>query len=366
MSDHFPPTQPEPAQPQPDWTPAAPAQPASWYRRRPGQIALAGVATTAVVVGALAVVSAADDSTSSLAPADALEHAFDTLADDGFGVTVTSKKENGSVTLVHTDEGSKVSVTTDEGVFEGVYVGERLYLHLQPTDAGKLGLDPMTTGLLSGFSSINSLLEGEWVSVTVSEDSKVLDALNELAGTSGSAADTAERKAAAEELSGSLQGIVDDLREPIAAAIAENSEITEPAGANGERHLHISLDVAELQADLEAPVASAVDDLAAAVDEFAAGAGSPVAPGGADLFGLRDELNKDRSEKADLPEVASADVYLKDGELSRIETDSATLTFDADPQVTAITGAVSLDEDLLRLLPMLAGLMEANSAFGDI
>ena len=153
------------------------------------------------------------------------------------------RRRTAQSTLVHTDEGSKVSVTTDEGVFEGVYIGERLYLHVQPTDSGKLGLDPMTTGLLSGFSSINSLLEGEWVNVFRLGGLEGARCPQRAAGTTGSARPHGDRQAAAEQLSGSLQGIVDDLREPIAAAIAENSEITELAGANGERHLHISLDV---------------------------------------------------------------------------------------------------------------------------
>ena len=339
------------------------AQPAPWYRRRPGQVAVAGVTVTAVVLGSLAFVAMAK---AEPAPADALAQAAQALAEEPFAVTMTSDEEEGSVRLVHTDKGTQVSVASADGTFEGAYANERLYLRIQPTDSGAMGLDPMMSGFLAGFSSIDALLKGQWVSLDVAEESGVLDALNDLPGAQESTDDEAKVQAASEEFGRSLQGIVDELRGPVVEAVTASSEVTEPPAAGAERHLHLALDVDELQAELEAPVSAAMEDVITAVEDFAVDAGMALPPGIGDPSILRDKLQEAHGKSDDAEvEVATADFYLTDGGFSRIEAEGMHLAFDADPKLTTgIETAVSMDQDLLRLLPMLTSLMQQTSTLG--
>jgi hypothetical protein len=61
----------------------------------------------------------------------------------------------------------------------------------------------------------------------------------------------------------------------------------------------------------------------------------------------------------DVSDVA-VDVWISDGELAQVEVEDLTLAFDPDPTLADLSGAVSMDSDLLRLLPWLNQLQSGG------
>ncbi len=333
-----------------------------WYRRRVTKVTAAGVATAGLVVGGFGVYAAAND---AMEPAQAIESAFENLAEEPVAVTVTSADDKDSaLTLIHTDAGMQVSVDSPQGAVEAVVrTGEqRLYLRVDMDEVGAMADDPFVGPMLGGFSSVDSLISGDWVSVDVSQDSKVLAALTEGAST---AADSDALTDAGAQLGASIAGIVGDLKDPAIDAITEHATVTTVATGDqpaGSEHYRVDVDLAGVQADFEDDLREALDDVVAAFDDFAEVAGDEI-PGLSDgLPELRDQLSTELDKGLDQDEqTATVDFYIADGHFTKIVTDDLTLEFAATPALEDVAGAVSMDEDLVRLLPIVSGL----AALGD-
>ncbi len=326
-----------------------------WYRRRGPQAAIAGLAASALVAAGLGIGAAA------FAEADpylALDQARNDLFESPVGVTITSPDQSGEITLIRTDEGAQISIDAPEkGVtFAVALVAERLYLRVDADELGQLSSNPMALGLASGFGSLAALLNGEWVSIDVSEDSEVLAAIKELGA--GEATDQDALKAAAEEFGASLEAIGEDVRQPLKNALEDNVSVAQQdtalAGPQGSDHYLVTLDRAAVIADLEPVLREALQDAMSAIDTFVAQAGQQF-QGGPEWTLQRDKILSAFDEAmAGSGEAAdSVDVWIADGEFTQIVTKHAKFVFDQNPQLDATVAAVSMDEDLLRLLPLL-------------
>jgi len=329
----------------------------AWYRRRGSQVALAGAAAAGVVVAGLAAGSTAN---ANLDPEAAVAEASENLQDPPTAVTITSSEGEGEITLVSTDDGAQVSISAPE---EGAYlsvalVGEQLFLRVAADQIDQLAGNPLAAGLVAGFPGLGALLDGQWVTLDVSEDSPVLAALQ--ARAESQVSDPAALQAAGEELQQALESIGEDLRDPVATALDANVSVTEAAdpqpGPSGSTHYQVALDRDAVVASVEPALRTALAEALAAIDAFVAEAGAQLPDGGegwaekrGELEGALDEALAEGASEAPSP----VDVWVADGEFTQIQVRNATLLFERDPQLDLPDTAVSLDEDLLRILPLL-------------
>lgn len=324
-----------------------------WYQRRGPQVAVAGAAVAALVAGGVGVTMAA----SAIEPKQSLAAAVENLRDGPASVTFTSATEPGEITVIRTDQGVQVSVDspTQDARFAAALVDERLYLRVDAAQLDQLTANPMAVGIIAGFPSVGALLDGQWVSIDVSEDSEVLAAIEELGAESQT--DTDALQSAAEDLAASIEGIGAQLRGPLTDSVADNVTVTpvdgSAGGPDGSQHYEVSLDTQAVAEAIEPELRAAMDDLLAAVDTFVAEAGVP--DGGDQWQTQRSEiLAKFDEALANGPAGGfdEIDVWIADDEFTQIVAQDVTLTFNPEPRIDATAAAVSMDEDLLRLLPL--------------
>ncbi len=329
----------------------APQRP-SWYKRRGPRAVAAGAAVVGVVTAG--VVGVAVAVSGNVAPKVVLASAVENLKDDPAAVTITSTQEEGEVTITRVGDDVQLGVQTPDGTFEAVLKGETLHLRVMGAAVADVQSDQEVQGFLALFPSLSSLADGEWVSVDISEDSSVLTELNKLDGVS--AEDQQAAQAAAKQLATSLQTIGDQLRGPIGDALTNNLTITEvddATGPQGSDHYQVTLDAESATDDAEPAIRQAANDFFAAMNTFVTAAGADALPPEAttELDSVASELQADLDEffAGDLDDI-EADVWVQDSHFTQITLEDTTLTFDADPVLDDVSGAVSIDDDLVRLL----------------
>ncbi len=333
--------------------PAPAPQRPRWYKRRGPRAVAAGVAMVGVVTAG--VVGVAVAVTGNVAPKVVLASAVENLKDDPAAVTITSTQEEGEITITRVGDDVQLSVQTpQDGTFEAVLKGETLYLRVTGADLGDIQSDQEAQGFLALFPSLTSLADGEWVSVDLSEDSPLLTELSKLDGTS--AEDQQAAQAAAQQLATSLQTIGDQLRDPIGDALSNNLTITEVddgTGPQGSDHYQVTLDAESASDDAEPAIRQAANDFMAALNTFVNAAGADALPPEAttELDTATSEIQShlDQFFAEDLDNVV-ADVWVQDSHFTQITLEDTTFTFEADPALDDVSGAVSLDDDLVRLL----------------
>ncbi len=330
----------------------------AWYRRRGPQAAVAGTAAAALAVVGFSMGSAAN---ATVNPEDAVAEAQQNLQQLPSSVTLTGSDMAGEITLLRTDEGAQVTVdAADQGVyFSAALLDDRVYFRVAGDQFSGVAGNPIAQGLTAGYPSITALLDGQWVSIDVSEDSEVLAAMQDLVRAQVEIPEGLG--AAAEDLQASMKAIGEDLRTPLQDALADNVSVAAgdgvPAGPAGSDHYIVSLDSSAVATELEPVLRQSLEQALAAVDAF-------VADAGADLPGVDERWNGKSQEILDAfdqaiaealeRDTAAMDVWIADGEFTQITVENATLTFDRDAQLDGTTSAVSMDEDLLRILPLLS------------
>jgi hypothetical protein len=329
-----------------------------WYRRRASQVAIAGTAAAGLVVAGLAMGTTA---TADVAPADAVAEAAENLRQLPTGVTITGTDEMpGEVTIVRTDDGVQISLLAPEqdASVGMALVADRLFLRVSSSELAGFTSNPLAVGAAAAFPSLAALLDGKWVSLDVSPDSALLAELQELGASQ--LADPDAFEAAATELQAAMEAVAEDARGTMQAALQDNVTVTEPdqqkTGPANSTHYEVVVDKQAIVEELEPTMRQALTDVLAAVDAFVAETGAELPDGGAMWDQARTKILAKFDEA--LAEGSSAapgtiDVWVVDEELAKIAVDGATLTFDPDASLSAPDVAVSMDEDLLALLPLL-------------
>ena len=333
--------------------PAPAPQRPRWYKRRGPRAVAAGAAVVGVV--AAGVVGVAVAVAGNVAPKVVLADAVENLKDDPASVTITSAQEEGEVTITRVGDDVQLSVQTpQDGTFEAVLKGETLYLRVTGAALGDIQSDQEVQGFLTLFPSLSSLSDGKWVSVDLSENSPVMSELSKLDGTS--AGDQQAAQAAAQQLATSLQTIPDQLRGPIGDALTKNvtiAEVDDATGPQGSDHYKVTLDAETASDDAEPAIRQAANDLIAAVNTFVNAAGADALPAEAttelDRATSEAQADLDKFFAEDLDNVV-ADVWVQNRDFTQITVEDTTLKFDANPALDDVSGAVSLDDDLVRLL----------------
>lgn len=308
------------------------------------------IAAGAVAVVGVVAVGLGSGASANVDPEQALEQAVDSLQELPTGVTITGP-EDGEVTLTRTEDSAAVTMTSQQGTIDAAVQDERLYLRVDaPQLQSGAGL-----GLLGNLPAVSALLEGQWVSLDVSPGSQTLAALQSLADDE--VGDPAALQAAAKKLDESLTAIGEQLREPMTAALADARDVVEVGGGpDGSTQYRVTLDRAAASAQLQPALRSAFDQALAAVDTFVAEAG-PQLPDAATWPQRRADLvsafEAALAEPKDAP--TTMDVWIADGRFTQIEAGTTTLTFDEDG-VDVPDDAVSADDDLVTVLPLLQGL----------
>lgn len=342
--------------------------PRPWYRRRASQVAIAGTLAAGLVVVGLSLGSAAN---ADIAPADAVAEAAENLRELPTGVTITGGEDMaGTLTLIRTEDGVQVTLdAVEQNANVGMaLVGERLFLRVSGGQLDALASNPMALGATVAFPSLGALLQGQWVSLDVSEDSELLAAMQDLGA--GELADPAAVEEASARLQAALQAVGDQARGTLQTALQDNVTVTEPAqpvaGPAGSTHYQVVIDKQAIAEDLEPAMRQALEDVLTAVDAFVAEVGDQLPDGGA-LWGqarteIMAKVDAAFAEREAL-EPGTVDVWIADGEFTQVNVSGATLTFDPDASIDAPDAAVSLDQDLLALLPLIeqyAPLVEQN------
>ncbi len=359
---------PESAPPEsapPGSVPSHTAPKRSWFRRRPGRVLLAGLTATGIAVGGVLVYTTASATGEPAAhvastPVQAVRQALEGLGNEPISVTVTEDGRKDSFTLTRTPQGAGFAVSGSDASVEAALVDERLYLKVEAKESQGVRSNPMAAMLLAGHPSIGALLDGKWVSVDVSPDSRVLAALAQAQMGSPGSPDSHAPQAAAKHLAETLHSIGRGLAEPLRQAMTDHATITpipEAAPSDGSQHYRVEVPLDGVRADVSEELQSAGRDLLAAWDEFMGDAGSGLTTSAPHLSDVHDRVESalDKGLSEDL-EPVTADVYVTGGRLTRIEVDGTTLAFAADPSLAAVPGAVSLDDDLVALLPLLSRL----------
>ena len=184
-----------------------------WYRRRGAQAVVAGGVTAVLAITGLGISSAAS---SPIDPAQAVREASASLDELPSSITIDGGTGHpGEFTIVRTDSGARISVdAAEQGVaFDVAVVNERLFLRLTSDQLDQFSSNPMFALAMSQYPSVGALLNGEWVSLDVSQDSPTLASLRELTG--GQVADDQAVADAAKELQSSLEAVAEDLRGPL-------------------------------------------------------------------------------------------------------------------------------------------------------
>ena len=327
-----------------------------WYRRRASQVAIAGTVAAGLVVTGITLGSSAS---AGVAPEDAVAEAAENLRELPTGVTITSTGETpGEVTIVRTDEGVQIALEAPEqGASVGMaLVADRLFLRVSASELNGFANNPLALGATAAFPSLGALLNGQWVSLDVSEDSPLLAELQELGAEQ--LADPEALEAASAELRAALEAVAEDARGTLQAALQDNISVTEPDQeiTGPGSHYQVVVDKQGIVAELEPTMRQALTDVLAAVDAFVADAGEQFPNGGAMWDQARAQIltkfDEAVAEGADA-EPGVIDVWVADGEFSQIVVEGATLTFDPNASLAAPDVAVSMDDDLLALLPLL-------------
>jgi hypothetical protein len=339
-----------------------------WYRRRASQVAIAGTLAAGLTVVGLSLGTAAN---AGVEPADAVAEAAENLRELPTGVTITGGEDMaGSFTMIRTEDGVQVTLDApDQGTNVGMaLVGDRLFLRVAGGPFDTLANNPMALGATVAFPSLSALLQGQWVSLDVSEDSELLAAMQDLGA--GQLSDPAAFEEAAAELQATLQSVGEDARGTLQTALQDNVTVTEPeqpvAGPAGSTHYQVVIDKQAIASELEPVLLQALEDVLTAVDAFVAEVGDQLPDGGAMWSQARAEIlakvDAAIAEREAL-EPGTVDVWIADGEFAQVQVSGATLTFDPDASIDAPGMAVSMDQDLLALLPLIeqyAPLLEQN------
>ena len=329
-----------------------------WYRRRASQIAIAGTVAAGLAVAGLSLGSTAS---AEVAPQDAVAEAVANLQELPSGVTINGTEEMpGSLTLVRTDAGVQLTVSAPEkdAAVGMALVDERLFLRVAGGELDKFSGNPLALGATVAFPSLGALLQGQWVSLDVSEDSKVLAAVQELGV--GQVEDPAALEAAAQDLRTALEAVAEEARGALQGAMENNVTVAEPAqpvaGPAGSTHYQVVIDKQAIADELEPTMREALEQVLTAVDAFVADAGAQLPDGGAMWGQARAELlakiDAALAEKTAV-ENGTLDVWVADGEFTQVVVEGATLTFNPDAELDAPVTAVSMDDDLVALLPLL-------------
>ncbi len=321
-----------------------------WYRRRGPRSVVAGVAAVGIGVAGVVGIALAKDVEPKMAIADAIG----TLKEDTTAaVTITSTKEEGKITLTRVDDAVHVTVESADGTLDAAVIDEQLYLRMTNMDLGDIQNSPEFEGFLALFPSLSAIIDGNWVSVDLSEDSPVMTELTQQQQASGENQEAAQQ--AADQFLASVKTIGEQLRGPLGDALEDNVTITEvdnSTGPKGSDQYHVTLDAEAASDSAEATLRQAADDLFAAVRTAAAASGAE------DLTTDVADLDKSIAEAqaqldaffAEDLEQVDADVWIQNGSFTQITFEDATLTFDDNPALPDVTAAVSLDDDLVRLL----------------
>jgi hypothetical protein len=165
---------------------------------------------------------------------------------------------------------------------------------------------------------------------------------------------------AGEHFADAVRDIGEGLTAPLHEAVSDHMTVTkvqDDAAAAGSTHYRVEVDAADVRAEVADELQDAADGLLAAWDELAQDAGDALpaeVPSAADVRkDVTSALDKGLSDSI---EPVVVEVYLDKGSLSRVQVEDTTLTFAANPSLTEVTGAVSMDDDLVALLPLLASL----------
>ncbi len=329
-----------------------------WYRRRANQIAVAGTLAAGIAVAGLALGSSAS---ASVEPQDAVAEAAENLRALPSGVTISGGEQSpGDITVVRTDEGVQVTMDAPErGAEIGVaLVDERLFLRVSAPGLDGVTGNPLALAATSAFPSLVALMQGEWVSLDVSADSEVLAAVQDL--QAGQVDNPEAVETAVTDLTAALQAIGEDARGVLQSALQDNVEVLEPVqpktGPADSTHYEVVIDRQAIVEELEPTMRQALTDALTAVDAFVAEVGDQLPGGGAMWEQARAEIEskveQSLTQRAD-QQPSTIDVWVADGEFTRIVVADATLDFDPSPELSAPDVAVSMDQDLLALLPLL-------------
>lgn len=321
-----------------------------WYRRKASQIAIAGAATAGLVAGGVALGTTAG--TASNPEAEVLE-AAQSLLELPTAVTVSSLEEPGELSLVVGGEGFEVGLETPElGSIDLAMVEEKLFVRVDMTELSSLTNDPMLAGFTALMPSVGSLLDGQWVSLDISEDSPVLQELVRL--ETADVPDQAAYEAALEEFAAELTVIAEDLKGPAVDAIQEHVSVVEPAepiaGPVDSTHYQVVVDSQELLGALEPALREAVGGLTDAIQPLIELAGPIQGELGADEAIAQLEAMFDQALAEAALDSITIDTWVANGEFTQIIVDEAKFVFEATTGPTAPQGAVSMDDDLLILL----------------
>jgi hypothetical protein len=339
-----------------------------WYRRRASQIAIAGTVAAGLAVAGLSLGATAS---AGVEPQDAVAEAAQNLRELPSGVTIIGGEDMpGELTLIRTEDGVQVTLDAPEkdANVGMALVGDQFFLRVSGGQLDTLANNPMALGATVAFPSLGALLQGQWVSLDVSEDSELLAAMQDIGA--GKLADPAAFEAAAADLQTALQSLGEEARGTLQSALQDNITVTEPkqpvAGPEGSTHYQVVIDKEAIASELEPTMRQALDDVLTAIDAFVAEVGDQVPDGGAMWSQARAEiLAKVDAALADREalEPGTVDVWIADGEFTQINVQGATLTFDRDASLDAPVAAVSMDQDLLALLPLIeqyGPLLEEN------
>ena len=338
-----------------------------WYRRRASQIAIAGTVAAGLAVAGLSLGATAS---AGVEPRDAVAEAAQNLRELPSGVTISSEEMPGELTVIRTGDGVQVTLDAPEkdANVGMALVGDQFFLRVSGGQLDTLANNPMALGATVAFPSLGALLQGRWVSLNLSEDSELLAAMQDLGA--GKLADPAAFEAAAADLQTALQSLGEEARGTLQSALQDNITVTEPeqpvAGPEGSTHYQVVIDKEAIASELEPTMRQALDDVLTAIDAFVAEVGDQLPDGGAMWSQARAEiLAKVDAALADREalEPGTVDVWIADGEFTQINVQGATLTFDPDASLDAPDTAVSMDQDLLALLPLIeqyGPLLEEN------
>ncbi len=328
-----------------------------WYQRRGPQVAVAG-GVTAVLAFTGFGINAASGTESD--PQEAVAEAAANLKTLPASVTITGGEQNpGAVTLTQTDAGVQVSLTSDElgGTLDIALIGETLFVRVDAEQLSEVTANPMLALAVAQYPAIGALLKGEWVSLDVSQDSEVLAALRD--AQEAEVGDPDSMRAAADELRTALVSVGDDVRPSLVDALKDNATVTavdDATGPAGSDHYRVTVDADQVKSDLAPVLRDAFDQVMQALDTFVADVGDQLPDGGAGQWdSYRDQFAEDFDAALAEPaeEDPVIDVWIADGEFTRISTAETTITFNADPTLDAPQTAVSLDQDLLNALPLI-------------
>ena len=330
-----------------------------WYRRRASQVAIAGTVAAGLVVTGITLGSSAS---AGVAPEDAVAEAAENLRELPTGITITGTDEMpGEVTIVRTDEGVQIGLEAPEqGASVGMaLVADQLFLRVSASELDGFTSNPLALGATAAFPSLGALLNGQWVSLNVGPDSPLLAELQELGA--GQLADPEAFEAASAELRAALEAVAEDARGTLQGSLQDNISVTEPdqpiTGPANSTHYQVVVDKQGIVAELEPTMRQALTDVLAAVDAFVADAGEQFPDGGAMWDQAREQILTKFDEavaEGAGAETGVVDVWVADdGKFSQIVVEGATLTFDPNATLAAPDVAVSMDDDLLALLPLL-------------